>query len=232
MKLFLNIAIFILAALLIAGCDSKQYQIVTGPDGVIYRLDKKAGTLSVIEKDKIMPPSAESKAPEKKEDYSPALDKPVRWKESRYPGKDLKAKFEMVWREDKLCYRFSVYPYKSLEKVFAKKRQDYIYSLMKPGFTVELTDKNGFLVKEIKVNLWAMTKVDSDGSILSPMVDVKPAADTGEGPKELVLNSQIDCTRQSYESIDGYRIKWGIESEMIEDDGGAYMKSPPIKSGR
>ena len=87
---------------------------------------------------------------------------------------------------------------------------------MRPGFTVELMDENGFLVKEIKINLWNMTKVDGDDGV----------------PKELVLNSQIDCTRQSYRSIGGYTIKWGLESEMIEPDGVDYIKSSPIRSER
>ena len=206
------------AALLLYGCDPNQYQVVTGPDGALYRFNKKTGSLSMMMKDRSPARTAQPQRSEAaKEEDGSALDKPVSWKESKYPGKDLWGKFEMVWRENKLCYKFSVYPYKSLEKVFARKKQDYIYSLMRPGFTVELLDKNGFLVKEVKINLWSMTKVDGDDGI----------------PKELVLNSQIDCTRQSYRSICGYTIKWDLESEMIEDDdGGAYIKSPPMRSGR
>ena len=207
----------ILIVLLLYGCDSNQYQAVTGPDGTLYRFDKKMGTLSVIMKDKkMMQPTESGKERNAKKKHDPALEKPVSWKESKYPGKDLKAKFEMVWREKKLCYKLSVYPYKSLEKVFARKKQDYIYSLMRPGFTVELLDKNGFLVKDIKVNLWSMNKIDNENGIT----------------KELVLNSQIECSRQSYRSIGGCTIKWALESEMIEDDVGDYIKSSPIKSER
>ena len=203
--------------LLLYGCDSNQYQIVTGPDGALYRFDKKTGSLSMVMKESGLVSMTQSQKPEIiKEEQTEALDKPVSWKESKYPGKDLRAKFEMVWRENKLCYKISVYPYKSLEKVFARKKQDYIYSMMRPGLTIELVDKNGFLVKEIKINLWSMTKVDGDGPY----------------PGELVLNSQIDCARQSYRSISGYVIKWGLDSEMIEDDGGSYIKSPPIRSER
>ena len=205
------------AAILLYGCDSNQYQVVTGPDGALYRFNKKTGSLSMIMEEKRLIHPAQPQKPEiVEEEHSSALDKPVSWKESKYPGKDLKAKFEMVWRENKLCYKFSVYPYKSLEKVFARKKQDYIYSLMRPGFTIELMDKNGFLVKEIKINLWSMAKVDGDNGT----------------PKELVLNSQIDCTKQSYRSIRGYTIKWGLESEMIEPDSGDYIKSSPIRSER
>jgi len=210
------LAILSVAALLY-GCDSNQYQVVTGPDGALYRFNKKTGSLSMIMRDKNPVQQAEPQKSEiVKEERGLALDKPVSWKESKYPGKDLRAKFEMVWRENKLCYKFSVYPYKSLEKVFARKKQDYIYSLMRPGFTVELVDENGFLVKEVNINLWSMTKVDGDDGIT----------------KELVMNSQIDCTGQSYRSICGYTIKWGLESEMIEDDGGDYIKSSPIRSER
>lgn len=217
MKLTVKSLVVLSTAILLYGCDSNQYQIVTGADGALYRFNKKTGSLSIIMEDRRMASTAQPQKTEiMKEPHSPALDKPISWKESKYPGKDLKAKFEMVWRENKLCYKFSVYPYKSLEKVFIRKKQDYIYSLMRPGFTVELVDKNGFLVKEIKINLWSMTKVDGDGGIA----------------KELVLNSQIDCTKQSYRSIGGYAIKWGLESEMIEDDDGDYIKSALIRSER
>jgi len=204
-------------AILLYGCDSNQYQVVTGPDGALYRFNKKTGALSMLMKDKnLIPPVKPQISEAVKEPHDPVLDKPISWKESKYPGKDLKAKFEMVWREKKLCYKLSVYPYKSLEKVFARKKQDYIYSLMRPGFTVELLDKNGFLVKDIKVNLWSMNKIDNENGIT----------------KELVLNSQIECSRQSYRSIGGCTIKWALESEMIEDDVGDYIKSSPIKSER
>ena len=78
--------------LLLYGCDSNQYQIVTGPDGALYRFDKKTGSLSAIIKDKsLVQPAQPQKSEIIKEDHGPALDKPVSWKESRYPGKDLKA---------------------------------------------------------------------------------------------------------------------------------------------
>lgn len=215
MRFQILLSALISAVLLLYGCDSNQYQIATGPDGALYRFNKKTGSLSMIMGDKKAALPTESQKHEIiKEDHGSDLNKPIRWKESKYSGKDLKAKFEMVWRENKLCYKFSIYPYKSLEKAFAKKKQDYIYSLMRPGFTVELVDKNGFLVKEIKINLWSMTEITDDGGI----------------PKELVFNSQIDCTKQSYRSIGGYTIKWQLESEMIEDDCGDYIKNSPIKS--
>jgi hypothetical protein len=215
MRSSLKVTVFLSILLLLYGCDSNQYQVVTGPDGVLYRFNKKTGSLSILMKDKNPVRAAQSQRLEiAEEDHGPALDKPVSWKESKYPGKNLKANFEMVWRENNLCYKFSVYPYKSLEKVFARKKQDYIYSLMRPGFTIELVDKNGFLVKEVKVILWNMTRIDGDDGV----------------PKELVLNSQIDCTAQSYRSISGYTIKWGLESEMIEDESADYIKSSPIKS--
>lgn len=187
----------------LCGCDTGQYQIVTGSDGALYRFNKKTGELSMVMEDKKIVRLAESQKPSLAHARPAAsLDKPIDRKESKYPGKDLRVKLETIWRENKLCYKFSAYPYKSLEKIFLKKKQDYIYSLMKPGFTVELIDKNGFLVKEIKINLWNMTKVSgSDGK-----------------PDELVINSQLDCTRPSYESIDGYTVKWMLDSDMLDDD--------------
>ena len=222
MKKTFGVLIFLSIALLAGGCDSNQYQIVTGSDGALYRFNRKTGALSMVMEDKKVVRRAESQKSEViKEENSSSLEKPVNWKESKYPGKNLKVKLETVWRENKLCYKISIYPCKSLEKIFARKKQDYMYSLMKPGLIMELVDKNGFLVKEIKVNLWSMTKVDSDSGTCMP-----------ESADELVLNAQMDCTRQSYRSIGGYVVKWALESDMIEDEKDNFIKSAPIRSER
>jgi hypothetical protein len=149
-----------------------------------------------------------------KTDEDKPLEEPLDLKDSRYPGKNLKCHLETVWRENKLCYKFSVYPYKSLEKVFERKKQDYVYSLMRPGFNIELIDKNGFMIKEIKINLWNLTKVSGKAG----------------REDELVMNSQIDCTRQSYRSISGYTVKWLLDAGLIEDEKENYLKSEPIRS--
>lgn len=215
MKQPIKIFTFLFTILLFSGCDSNQYQIVTGSDGSLYHFNRKTGELSMIMEDKKVVRLAESQKSEViKADSENPLDKPINWKESRFPAKNLKAKLETVWRENKLCYRFSVYPYKSMEKIFARKKQDYIYSIIKPGFNIELIDKNGFLIKEIKINLWNMTKITGD--------DGKE--------KELVMNSQIDCTKQSYRSVGGYTIKWLLDADLIEDEKDNFIKSSPIKS--
>ncbi|OGW93535.1 MAG: hypothetical protein A3G36_04590 [Omnitrophica bacterium RIFCSPLOWO2_12_FULL_45_13] len=215
MKPAINILLYGITALLLFGCDSNQYQIVTGSDGALYRFNKKTGELSmVLEDKKTVRPDKAHKSAEVLAKEDDSLEKPADWKESRYPGKNLKVRLETVWRENKLCYRFSSYPYKSLEKMFEKKKQDYVYSLMKPGFTIELVDKNGFMVKEIRINIWNMTKV--------------PGKDKDE--EELVMNSQVDCTRQSYQSIGGYTVKWLLDPDLIEDEKESYLKSGPIRS--
>lgn len=192
-------------ALSLFGCDSGRYQIVTGSDGSLYRFNKKTGELSMIMEDKKVVRLSESQKSEVvKEGRDISLEKPVDWKESKYPGKNLNVRLETVWRENRLCYKFTVYPYSSLEKIFVKKKQDYVYSLMKPGFTIEIVDKNGFMIKEIKVNLWAMSKVTGDNGEI----------------KELVMNAQIDCTKQSYRSIGGYVMKWNLDGDMLEDEKG------------
>ena len=208
--------IFLFIAISLAGCDSNQYQMVTAPDGTLYRFNKKTGELSMMmEGKKAAAPHPESKKSEVVKGPASEIDfeKPADWKESRFPAKNLKVRLETVWRENKLCYKFSVYPYKSLEKVFARKKQDYLYSIMKPGFNIELVDKNGFVIKEIKIILWNMTGLHGE--------DGKP--------KELVMNSQVECSRQSYGSIGGYNIKWLIEPDMIEDEKEDFIKSSSIK---
>jgi hypothetical protein len=206
----------VLAALIaLSGCDSGQYQIINGSDGSLYRFNKKTGDLSMIMDDKkVVRLSETQKSDLMKSEDDQGLDKPTNWKESRFPAKDLRARLQTVWRENKLCYKFSVYPYKSMERIFTKKKQDYIYSIMKPGFNLELVDKNGFLIKEIKVNIWNMTKV---------------AGEDGKD-KELVLNAQIDCTKQSYKSIGGYSIKWMIDPDLIDNEKDDFIRSQPIKS--
>lgn len=214
MRVLLRVTAVFIVTLVLFGCDSNQYQIVTGSDGSLYRFNRKTGELSMIMEDKKVVRLAESqKLDIMKQENENTLDKPVNWKESRFPAKNLKARLETVWRENKLCYKFSVYPYKSMEKIFAKKKQDYLYSIMKPGFNIELIDKNGFMVREIKISLWNMTKVMGD--------DGKE--------KELTVNSQIDCTKQSYRSVGGYTIKWLLDPDLIEDEKEDFIKSPTIK---
>lgn len=201
--------------LLLYGCDSGRYQIVTSPDGSLYRFNKKTGELSMLMEDKRTVRSAESQRSKViKDRHEFSLERPIDWGESKYPGKDLKVKFETVWRENKLCYKFTAYPYKSLERIFARKKQDYVYSLMKPGFTIEILDKNGFMVKEIKINLLSMTKVDGDDG----------------NAKELVINSQTDCTGQSYKSIGGYTVRWTLDGDMLENDKELNPESSPAES--
>ena len=215
MKQIIRLAVCLSITLWICGCDSNRYQIVTGSDGSLYRFNKKTGELSMIMEDKKVVPLAESKKTEimQRDDERP-LDKPIDWKESRFGAKNLKARLQTVWRDNKLCYRFLVYPYKSLEKIFAKKRQDYVYSVLKPGFTIELVDRNGFMVKEVKINLWNMEKVKGD--------DGKE--------KELIVNSQIDCAKQSYRSIGGYTIRWMLDPDLIENESEDFIKSTAIRS--
>ena len=215
MKRSFSSAVVLVMIFVLFGCDSGQYQIITGSDGSLYRFNKKTGELSMIMEDKkVVRLSETQKADMVKSVEENPLDKPINWKESRFPAKDLKARLETVWRENKLCFKFSVYPYKSMEKVFARKKQDYIYSVMKPGFNIELTDRNGFMVKEIKINLWNMNKV---------------VGDNGKDG-ELTINSQIDCTKQSYRSIGGYTIKWLLDPDLIDDEKEDFIKSPSIKS--
>jgi|GEM_PF-2369704 len=215
MKRFLFVTVALILVSAMSGCDSGQYQIVTGSDGSLYRFNKKTGELSVIMEDKKVVRLSEAQRSDmmKSQEENP-LDKPINWKESRFPKKDLKARLETVWRENKICYKFSVYPYRSMEKIFNRKKQDYVYTIMKPGFNIELIDKNGFMVKEIKINLWNMTKVSGDKG--------------KDG--ELIVNSQIDCTKQSYRSVGGYSIKWLLDPDLIEDEKEDFIKSPLIKS--
>ena len=48
MRKYFNIPAVLAFVLVLAGCDSGQYQIVTGPDGSLYRFNKKTGDLSMI----------------------------------------------------------------------------------------------------------------------------------------------------------------------------------------
>lgn len=213
MRPVLKALFFISFAGMLYGCDSNRYQVLTGSDGALYRFNKKTGELSILIDNKKSARFSESnKQTAMKAIDDSSFEKPTDWKEVSYPGKNLRTKLETVWRENKLCYKISVYPYQSLEKVFAKKKQDYVYSLMKPGFNIELVDKNGFLIKEIKVILWSMTSVEHDGK------------------EDLVLNSQVDCTKQSYESIGGYTVKWLLDGDLIADEKETFIKSSALRS--
>ena len=52
MKSLPHVFIIPVMIFILFGCDSNNYQIVTGPDGSLYRFNKKTGELSMVMENK------------------------------------------------------------------------------------------------------------------------------------------------------------------------------------
>ena len=92
MKRSFSSAVVLVMIFVLFGCDSGQYQIITGSDGSLYRFNKKTGELSMIMEDKkVVRLSETQKADMVKSVEENPLDKPINWKESRFPAKTKKS---------------------------------------------------------------------------------------------------------------------------------------------
>jgi hypothetical protein len=203
------LVLFLIFLFFLSSCEQNPYQLVKGENGTVYRLNKKTGQISIIKDDKVI----DLETPEAiavKKIREKTLEELKEWGERQIPGKKLYVKLETSWRENKLLYKFTAYPYESLKAILSSKNLDYYTALQRSQqkFIIELLDKNGFVIKEIDIKLWEMTRiVDEEGN-----------------PIEMVMNSQIDCSKEIYESINDYSIKWSLEIKLIPTQYEDYRK--------
>ena len=195
----------LLATVLVSGCDKVEnhvdrYDLVEGKDGKVYRLDKKTGKTFLIEGDKLTPLVAVQPKLANSPDEA-SLDDLKNWGDKQIPGKYLKFNLSTSWREGKLYYKFRVFPYSSLDRIFEEKRMDSNYAKQYQGFTINLLDKNSFKIKEIEIDLWGMmSEVD------------------GEGEKTaLSVGTSFDFSKNDYEAMEGYSIGWVLAEVFIPE---------------
>jgi len=205
---------FIFIVALFSGCDiseyqlvkekrkldeSENYQLIEGKNGEIYRIDKKTGEMVVIKNNKIIPIElAESQID--RELLEKKLQEPIDWHEIQIPGKRLKTNLVMSWRDNKIYYKFNIYPYQSLLKIEALRKDDYRKYLTQK-ITISLLDKNGFLIKEIDIYLKEMTYVVDDKNNIT----------------HKSINSNLNFDKNDYIAIANYTIAWYLEDNLIPD---------------
>lgn len=181
------------------GCGQERYKITEGKDGKAYRLDKKTGEMVLIEDNKIIPlETVESKRA--KRTHEKILENPIEWGEVQIPGHNLKVKLKTSWRESKLYYEFTVFPYSSLERIYNKKESDPYYGV-DYGFTIGLVDKNSFVIIKIPISLWIMDKFVNESGEISG----------------LLINSNIGLSKDEYEAMATYSPGWILDNEFMAD---------------
>lgn len=189
-----------LLLIIILGCEQDKFQMVKGGDGRTYRLNKRSGEMSLINENEIIPlETPQSK--EMKQILDTTLEDPIDWGAIQIPGKNLNVKLITSWREGKLYYQFIVSPYASLEGIYNKKENEPSYGL-NYGFTMELVDKNGFVIKSIPISLWFMTKTVNN---------------IGE-PIQVSINSNIELSSSEYKAITSYTPIWSLDMELIPSE--------------
>lgn len=203
-----------LLLIIILGCEQDKFQMVKGGDGRTYRLNKRSGEMSLINANEIIPlETPQSK--EIKQILDKTLENPINWEVIQIPGKNLNVKLITSWREHRLYYQLIVFPYTSLEGIYNKKENEPSYGLSY-GFTIELVDKNGFVIKSIPISLWFMTKtVDNVGE-----------------PIQVSINSNIELSKSEYKAIASYAPAWALDMELIpSEDRISDISMPPFLPG-
>ena len=202
--------LFVLGLLLtlsLFGCEQNPYQIVKGENGNTYRLNKKTGEMSILKEDKLVP----IKTPEQLEAMQydeKKLEDTINWKEIQILGKNLYVKLQTSWREGVLYYKFYVYPYSGIQYALTKPFRNYQDNLDRANqsFTIQLLDKNGFVIKAILVDLISMTEVVN-------------ALEIG---CELMKSSSIECSKETYESIGNYNIQYLLKTDLMQNQKPDY----------
>ncbi|MFH2137467.1 MAG: hypothetical protein ABII88_03025 [Candidatus Omnitrophota bacterium] len=164
----------------LAGCDNlpfmpDKFQMIKGPDGAIYKLNKKTGEITVIKSGSFVAEDLsvnQTDAPgdgsdddsgyaslDTSEMIAIELANPREWTERQINGKNLKAKLTTYWKEGNFYYHFTVAPYASLKKMMERKEKDVYYRLRKHGFIIKFIDGNEFVIKELTLLLTDMDKV-------------------------------------------------------------------------
>ncbi|MCK4993415.1 MAG: hypothetical protein KAS13_00025 [Candidatus Omnitrophica bacterium] len=231
-----KISILILLVLTLTSCDrlpegqTSNYQLMKAADGLLYRLNKKTGQVSVIKGDAIAPIKSTMPKPEvKSAEISPQEEKPQEenlttlqekapktvsnvqvdytdesmkdWNEQQFQGKNLKVKFKSAWKESILYYEFEAYPYLSLKKMLDKKEEDVYYQRKWHGFVIKLVDEENVIVKVIPIKLWDMARtIDNKGKFAG-----------------MVIKEKIELPEDEYIRIIGYNLDWKLDLLLIPD---------------
>lgn len=182
-----TVNILIVFTLFLLGCgESNRYEMTKDANGRTVRLDKKTGEVAVIENNQIAV-LKNHKEVEQEAKKTSLLEAPKVWPVFDVPQLGgLKAILTTVWRDDRLAYRFSVYPFtKKLETQLKKPFSTF-------GLKIGLYDDNGFKVTEIILPIVRLSQnVDDKGEVLG-----------------LSANDGIPLSSSSYTQISTWNIMW------------------------
>jgi hypothetical protein len=172
--------------LTLMGCERKDpqpYELVNAGNGLLYRVNKSSGEVSVI---------AGSQLTKLEEWTGPKKEEPKKSYVANWLAQTNSALGNLVlelktnWREGKMYYILRLSPYAGRIEAELKK------SPMTARFDLNFYDSEGFQVLTIPVQLAETSRtVDSDGKFSSVRV-----------------NSTVQCSAEMYESIKGWLASW------------------------
>ena len=153
-------------AILLVACDSKEstenWGLVASSNGLVYRINKTTGGVSLIagEQGTELVELNERNRDDAKKNY--LKDWPVQIIE---PLGDITVSLKTTWRDGKLHYQLSAYPYRSA----LKKAREEKSILADAAFVIVLFDRDGFELESIPVRISAMSGIVDDSGKISAM---------------------------------------------------------------
>ena len=146
-------------SILLAGCDSEQsaenWDLATAPNGVVYRINKKTGDVSLIDGTQITKLGVLKDQKTDEEKKSHLIEYPP------YPVDSLGGitfKLKTKWRDGKIHYILSVTPY---TPQIQRERENPLSSSQ---FHINFYDTDGFKLLSLPVKIFDMTQaVDQAG---------------------------------------------------------------------
>jgi hypothetical protein len=180
------IAMVILFLWLSQSIGHSEPYVMSSQNGKMYRLNTQTGQLALIEDETI----TILDMPEPTQRLFTPLHEAKHWSEYSIPDVgNIKANLSTSWRQGKLYFVFKASPFnekirKGLETdMFNQKR-----------FTVNLLDKNGFVLVTFPVPLRGLTRiVDENGK-----------------PAEVVQRGNIQCSAKIYKDLENLDIEWNF----------------------
>lgn len=185
-----KIIVLVLILFAVSSCEQSElnkYEL-KNVDNKIIRLNKKTGEMIVIDGTEITKIDDQFIQKNLLEKYS--IYKPRYFNKRAFPESKglMKADLALKWRDNKIFYRYTIYPYN--EKVYESFGSDSI--------TIQFTDIDGFTVKSVTVSLNSLSRIVNDEGI--------PNAWSYEG--------SFSCNKELFQQMKEVSPQWRFSKEL------------------
>lgn len=173
-------------SILFLGCEfeerSESWDLVSTPNGLVYRINKKSGDVDLVEGDGLLKLSEIQNREENKKYNTHVIYWPAGSIEQL---EEISLNLKTSWRDGQLHYLFTVSPYSDL----IQKEYENPDSLA--NFFINLRDEHDFKLLCIPVRISATTKMWYEDQI-----------------RCLQAEGSMACTLETYKLLDTYSIGW------------------------